>query len=181
MIIFPKIIGLTGLAQSGKSTISNYLVANYGYKRVRFAEGLKNMLKVIGLTEAHVDGDQKEVPLKLFGGNTARRAMQTLGTEWGRSLCQDIWVNIWEQAILKYLENNENNKVVVDDVRFPNELERVVKLGGKVIRVIRIGQVSTSTHPSETALNNIELPTIIAESGDMDKLYKGIDEIIGGR
>ena len=176
------IIGLTGLAQSGKSTVANFLVTQRNYRRMRLAQGLKDMARCIGLTENQVDGDAKEIPLELLCGKTPRYFLQMLGTEFGRNLIgSELWKNITEQRIKDYLLENPNNKVVVDDIRFINELDMIKNLGGVVIRIVRIGQVSTSTHPSETALNNIELPTIIAESGDMNKLYKGLDEIIGGR
>ena len=38
------IIGLTGYAQSGKDTLANILVENYGYTRVAFADKIREFL-----------------------------------------------------------------------------------------------------------------------------------------
>jgi dephospho-CoA kinase len=38
------IIGLTGYAQSGKDTVANILVENYGYQRVAFADPIRALL-----------------------------------------------------------------------------------------------------------------------------------------
>lgn len=57
-----QVIGLSGLARSGKSTAAAHLVSHHGYVRVRFADPLKAMAKALGLTDAEVDGDLKERP-----------------------------------------------------------------------------------------------------------------------
>ena len=38
------IIGLSGYAQSGKDTVANILVQHYGYKRVAFADKIRECL-----------------------------------------------------------------------------------------------------------------------------------------
>jgi hypothetical protein len=43
-------------------------------------------------------GDLKEVPVDCLDGQTPRRAMQLLGTEWGRTLSADLWINAWRRA-----------------------------------------------------------------------------------
>lgn len=45
------IIGITGVAGSGKDTAADYLVSKYGFTKVSFAAILKNMLSVTGLPE----------------------------------------------------------------------------------------------------------------------------------
>jgi hypothetical protein len=51
---------------------------------------------------------------------------------------------------------DRNKLYVIDDVRFPNETEAVLKAGGSLIRVYRPLGVSISNmqHPSETALDD---------------------------
>ena len=79
----PGLLGIHGKAGSGKSTAAQVLIDG-GFKRVKFADPLKNMLRAIGLTDQHIEGDLKEVPCDMLLGQTPRHAMQTLGTEWGR-------------------------------------------------------------------------------------------------
>lgn len=83
--ILPPVIALTGLAGSGKSTASKYLVEKHGYQLVKFAGPLKDMLRAIGFGEDDIEGNGKELSNSLLCDKTPRHAMQTLGTEWGEN------------------------------------------------------------------------------------------------
>jgi hypothetical protein len=138
------IIGLGGPKGSGKSFAADWLVANRGYTRVKFATALKNMLRVLGLTDEHIEGALKEVPCDLLNGRTPRHAMQTLGYEWGRNCIDDaLWVDTWRRRVEAI-----DGPVVVDDVRFPNEVEMVRRMGGIVVLISHSG-VSGDEHASE--------------------------------
>jgi len=130
-IIGPQLIGLCGDAGAGKSTAAAILEAQ-GYTRLRFAESLKAMICALltsaGMTDAEAirctDGDTKEAPLDVLGGQTPRHAMQMLGTEWGRQrITGDLWVRITMARAEALLA--EGKQVVIDDVRFPNEAAAV--------------------------------------------------------
>ncbi|MFG1226010.1 nucleoside/nucleotide kinase family protein [Xanthobacter wiegelii] len=125
------IIGFAGRAGAGKTTAAQHLVQHHGFERVRFAGPLKSMMRALGCTEEEVDGARKELPCDLLGGRTPRQAMQWLGTEWGREMiAPDLWTRAWEYAAAG------KPRVVVDDVRFPNEVEAVRRLGGVVIQLL---------------------------------------------
>lgn len=133
------IVGVTGYKGSGKSEVARILVNRHGFTRMRFAERLKLACKAMGASHAEVDGGLKEAPSAMLGGKTWRWAMQSLGTEWGRKLlCDDFWVRQWKDAVAK-LDPKAVYGVVVDDVRFPNEVDAVHELGGVVWRVDRPG------------------------------------------
>ena len=140
------IVALVGYKGCGKSTAAKeFYVA--GFTRVRFAEGLKNMLKSLGLTNEHVDGALKEEPCDLLNGVTPRFAMQTLGTEWGRHCIHpNFWIDHWKRQVDRL---PAHIPVVVDDLRFPNEREALIDLGGKIIWVHRPDVGRSSDHPSE--------------------------------
>lgn len=92
--IGPKLLGITGKAGSGKTTASDHLVS-LGWTRVKLAGPFKDMLRAIGLTDQHLEGDLKEAPCDLLCGQTPRHAMVTLGTEWGRDMIGgDFWTEI---------------------------------------------------------------------------------------
>jgi len=120
-----------------------------GFTRTRFAGPLKDMIRSLGLTDREIDGDLKEEPCALLGGVTPRRAMQTLGTEWGRDLIHpEIWTVIWQERVRRLLA--EGKWVVVDDCRFPNEAVAIKALGGFVIRIrTSVSDSPVSGHISE--------------------------------
>lgn len=148
------IIGLTGKAQSGKTTASKWLINDYGFVRVRFADTLKRMLKKFGLSDEHVDGKMKEEPLEILCGKTVRFAMQTLGTEWGRMMIgEDVWVRAAMNAVSKI----PHERVVMDDLRFVNEAQAIKAMGGFIIRTVRPGfeGMQLTGHASETEMDRI--------------------------
>ena len=123
----PRVIGLCGAAGSGKSRVAGIL-SGHGYTRVRFADPLKAMARTLlaasgvaeGDLERMVEGDLKELPHPALGGKSPRLAMQTLGTEWGRThLGLDFWAHTARRKIRAILA--DGGRVVVEDCRFPNE------------------------------------------------------------
>ena len=131
------LIAMTGAKFSGKTSASDILVNEHGFVRLRFADALKSMLRSIGLTEAQIDGDEKELPCIILGGKTPRWAMQTLGTEWGRDLIDShLWINIVREQIIRLASKNIDVRIVLDDCRFPNE-HTLLKHMGATIWAIR--------------------------------------------
>jgi len=167
----PRIVGVSGYARSGKSTVADFLIAEHNYKRFKFADVLKDMLRAVGLTEAQIEGDEKESPVYALCGKTPRFAMQTIGTEWGRKIMgDDLWVNLWQQRVQHWMDLHPMNRVVVDDVRFPNELQRVLDLGGTVLRIDRPGVQPTNSHSSETAIDDAPGMVRLVNGGSVSDL-----------
>ncbi len=147
-VSLPPIIGLCGLAKSGKTTLADYLVKEFGYKRIKFADPLKDMLRALGLTYQEIEGDRKEDCCKLLGNKSPRFAMQSLGTEWGRQMISPtIWVDIWEHRVSE--ARKTKTPVVVDDCRFQNELDTLKRLGGVSLTIVRSGNTPVNDHVSE--------------------------------
>ncbi|MGV6876769.1 deoxynucleotide monophosphate kinase family protein [Pseudochelatococcus sp. B33] len=162
------IIGLTGLAGSGKTTAAHRLIDVHGFTRHPMAGPLKAMLHSLGLDETHTDGPLKEVPCELLGGRTPRYAMQTLGTEWGRNtICPRLWIERWHATLPK-------GNVVVDDVRFGDEAAAVRAYGGIVVRIERPG-LEAGAHVSERM--DFDADHVIANGGPLAQLYHEIDRI----
>ena len=145
------IIGLTGYAGCGKSTIAEAL-AFKGYGRRKFAAPLKDMLRAFLRSqgadqctiEKMIEGDLKLEPSPLLNGATPRHAMQTLGTDWGRALISE---DLWCDAAVRGATADQN--LVYDDVRFDNEAKAIRSLGGVIIRINRVGVGRVGTHVSE--------------------------------
>ncbi|MEU9859193.1 hypothetical protein AB0E19_38720, partial [Streptomyces sp. NPDC047974] len=89
-----KIIGITGRARSGKDTLAEFLVSDHGFVKLSFAAPIRAFVAdITGLpVSAMEDGPLKEEPLDWLNGQTPRRLMQTVGTEWGREMIdRDLW------------------------------------------------------------------------------------------
>lgn len=149
------LIGITGPAGAGKDTVADMLVER-GFVKLAFAGPLKEMLAVIGMPEP-ADRALKEAQIEGFDF-TWRRAIQTLGTEWGRGLDWDIWTKIVGCRIHNLLAAQEyvgaTAHIVLSDVRFENEAMMIRQLGGCVVhlegRKVDLG--SAAGHVSEQGL-----------------------------
>lgn len=153
MIRYP-IIGLTGRARSGKSTAAEYLlrvgVGKYCYS---FADPIKAMIKAgFGISLDHPWwAMRKEDPIADFGGFSPRALMQTLGTEWGRTLVHpDIWVSLANRELQK-----RGDGMIIADVRFNNEAAWVRRRGGIIVHLERGAAPAVRPHVSEDGVERL--------------------------
>ena len=179
----PRLIALSGRAGSGKSVVAQELM-DRDWDRVKFADGLKNMLRVLysmmGLNfyevEDRIEGDLKETPDPYLQGRSPRHAMQTLGQEWGRTcISDDFWVKAWTERARTKLKHGYS--VVVDDCRYANEADAIRKIGGIVVRVDRPNHEATgTTHASEQF--DFEPDVTLINDGTVDDLIKQARETL---
>jgi hypothetical protein len=172
------IIGLySSAAQSGKSTVANVLVQEGGYEVVKFAGPLKDMarglLRSMGMApatvERMVEGDLKEAVIPGFETVTPRKIMQTLGTDWGReAMDRDLWLKVAASNIERL--RAEGHPVVVDDVRFPNEMAMIRHLGGIVVKVFRPGVKLVGESRYEGLLESSTFDVIVVNVGTLEQL-----------
>jgi hypothetical protein len=167
------VVAFIGPAGSGKSEAAKYIDRAFGFERTRFANPLKNMLKLgLGLTHEQVDGDQKEVPTDKLCGRTPRHAMKTLGTEWGRDqIHPDLWAEAWYNTLPNV------PRVSVDDMRFPNEHKLVKKrMRGTVIRIQRAGYEYDPCHPSEA--HQLEPDYIVYNPPELSVFFDRLEHLL---
>jgi hypothetical protein len=97
---------------------------------------------------------------------TPRKLLQLTGTEFGRELVHpDIWVN----STLNSIDDDEY--ALITDVRFPNEVDAILKRNGIVIRIDRPSMTSNDSHLSETALDKYNFEHRIVNNGTLEKLF----------
>ena len=170
----PPVIGLVGRRGSGKTLVAQRLCGAHGYLRLPFAKPLKDMLRAIGLDEVYL-GSLKELPCPLLCGATPRHAMQSLGSEWGRSMIHpDLWTTLWREKAYQ----SKAPLIVADDVRFANEAATVRALGGVLVRVIRPGSPTgeaADRHVSETEQDAIECGARLVNGGTRAELDAAVD------
>lgn len=155
----PILIGIASHApQSGKTTLANILEKEYGFIREPFAGPIKSLvLQVLINTgidpaeaEQYVYREKEQIIPPL--GVTARRLLQTLGTDWGRKQINErLWLLQWKNSYNKlYKASTFLSKpllIVVDDVRFPGEADLILSLGGELWEIIRPGVPTYYTLP----------------------------------
>lgn len=169
----PPVVAFSAPAGGGKSTAAAYLAAKHGYTLVKFAAPLKSMMRMLGLTDEHIEGILKEVPCPLLCGKTPRYAMQTLGTEWGRDIIgAGLWSNAWRELASDVLD--QGGRVVCDDMRFANEEAGVRQLGGMVVRLEGRGGIAGG-HVSEAYQPRADATVWNGEGAD---LPSGLDMVL---
>lgn len=139
------LVGICGMEGSGKDSIANILIQEYGFTRISFASVLKDVVAALfdwertlleGLTpesrawREQVDSwwsDNLGIP-----NFTPRLALQRIGTD---TIRNHFHPNIWLLAVERQLQKYP--RVVISDCRFPNEIGLIQRLGGTIWRVQR--------------------------------------------
>jgi len=176
------IIGVCGLIGGGKGTVGDILVEHHGFKKISFADKLKDAVALMfdwdrelleGITDQSRQWRENKDDFwsKETGRDiTPRLVLQEFGTECMRKGFFDgIWVSMVKNEIIK----NPKQNYVVPDVRFPNEGTMINDLGGHVWRVRRgtdpmwlriyedIGEEPSDVHQSEYKWCSINHSAII--------------------
>lgn len=189
------IVGLCHKKRVGKDVVADYLVNNYGFKKVAFADGIREASKVIyGLTEEQMlSGDLKEVPIKLWGKSP--RELLTGTGEALKVVDPKIWVKNTRRKIEEHIK--QGHGVVISDVRFFIEVDEVKNMGGYLWKINRpyvfyqqysglerlqyklFGKlIHTDKHISETQLDTFgDYDAVLKNDieGDLRNLYSQVD------
>lgn len=181
-----KNIFLIGKAGVGKTTIANYLINKYGYLPAKFA------YPVYMIAEKYFGMKKKD-----------RFLLQIIGTEGGRSLDKNIWIDrlLEDLDIVKKINkeyfDKDNSLFVLDDCRFENELQSLLEQGwlgvyvscSDTIRYERLSkrdgydQRQFEKHSSESEIEKIynkykDVLLYVDNSGTIEDLHKKIEEIL---
>jgi hypothetical protein len=157
---YPLIIGLTGTKNSGKDTIGNYLANKYAFTKICFAEPLKKSCQVIfGFTNYQLNDVTAKEKIDPYWKYSPREILQKVGTELFRDklgqmfelIGDDIWVKILHRKITDMI-NDGVDRIVITDVRFPNEANYIKKQDGYIWKVTcsNVSPNKYSLHKSET-------------------------------
>lgn len=175
------IIAFTGARGVGKTSVCKELVKNGNAEYIieSFATPIKNMLIAMGLTDHFVNHPEgKQDPIPWLNGVSGRELMQTLGTSWGRELvADDVWLRAMNQRLIKYL--GKNKIILIDDLRFDNEAEFIIRQGGYIISLTRDGIDYTNEHSTETPISSDYLSfNDSIDAGDLTKAREIIETLI---
>lgn len=118
---------------------------------------------------------------------TPRYILQTLGTEFGRSVSEDIWIDYGLQRAREALAKNK--WAVLKDIRFLNEAKKLRQLGCEVWRITRpnldnniVDKAGVSGHASENEQKSPEMDGLVSQellnSGSLDDLFTRVKSLI---
>ena len=182
------IVGLIGAAGSGKGTVADRLVAEWGFSDLSFASPMKDFCaEQFGWDRGRLDTDlayKEELtelrhPItKLY--MTRRQVMQYLGTDVFRAMDPDHWVKAMRRDLIGKTIGQD---IVFADVRFFNEIALIQELGGIIVRTVKIGGAGTaaSEHVSETELADYPANlTLSAQDGGVAELRILADAFVTG-
>lgn len=166
-----KIILISGKAEAGKTTAANiikYYLCGIGKHAaiVPYGQYVKDTAKMI----FGWDGQKDE---------NGRQLLQWWGTDVVRKKSENFWVNTVMR--LAAVLDGEIDYLIIDDCRFPNEVELWKdEYGYLTLRIERPGHENALNdeqrkHPSETALDDYEFDVTISAT-DFKELKEAIYE-----
>lgn len=113
-------------------------------------------------------------------GQTAlsvRRILQWWGTEYRRAQDPDYWTKAWERKVSGY--DLQKLHILVDDVRFINELKMLKGLAAKIIKIDRPGFAAAGNHASETSLDDYQdWCRVILNDGTLEEFKQKVEELV---
>jgi hypothetical protein len=190
MVDVPRIVGISGKKRHGKGAIAERLIHAWGFTRVGFKDALVDAVRALNpiVGDDPIHGQRRWADLvDEWGyeeakdhsryGHEVVRVLQNYGTHI-RTIQPDFWVDAWRQGVMRQFREG-NVRVVVDDVRFPNEAEAVER-GGHVLRVVRhpepLMPEALAAHVSETALDDWPFKHWLYNAGSLEELHEKVDE-----
>jgi hypothetical protein len=185
------IIGICGLISSGKGTVADILIEDRSFSKISFADSLKDAVSaVFGWPRHLLEGDTNESrvwreqvdPWWSHRLGIADLTPRWVLQQWGTEVCRDGFHNdIWIASVERKLMM-ESGSFVIPDVRFPNEIAMIRRLGGTVWRVRRgedpdwltryiiKGMIPDGIHASEWAWSRETADVIIYNDGTKEEL-----------
>lgn len=180
------IIGISGYARTGKDSVADILVNDFGFERLAFADKLRECVYALNpvisygktwgsplylqpIVDLHGWDGVKSTPF----GPEVRRLLQRFGTEVGRNI---LGQNVWVDATFAVTDATKN--YIITDCRFRNEAMGILRKGGKMWRINRPGVGPVNDHISEIGLDNFSFDATINNDGSLTDLQESVRMLI---
>ncbi|WP_405927907.1 hypothetical protein OG554_03660 [Streptomyces griseus] len=182
-------VGILGRARVGKDTAGAWLVDNRGYRRIGFADPLKEaalqldpLIEQIDMAYLAID-ERPDVRLSDLVGSygweeakeapEVRRILQELGAA-VRAIDEDFWLRA---AMKRVQEANEAGvPAVITDVRYPNEAASLKRAGFHLVYIERPDVVQL-VHESEGALGPEDADHLIINNESVANLQHRVETL----
>lgn len=184
------LIALTGPARSGKNTVAK-CIASYARQtgKTSIERGFTDIMK-LSLAKSFSDSTSWVDAFKLYGSVkldvwgdgtqtyelTGRQFLQRYGTEAHRDVFgKDFWADMlfphdWQDRF------GNRQIVIISDLRFESEANRVRELGGKVWRVERPQlEMVKDEHVTEQPIDESFIDATLTNDSDIYHLYEQVE------
>lgn len=165
----PIVVAFCGQKFHGKDTAAKALIERYGFVRVSFADGLKQVIATaLRVPVAQLEDPAFKETIHEPSGKTYRWWLQQAGTEWFRSGWDAVWVDWWRREI----EEKRYAKVVTTDLRFPNEWVALRAMTNNMLFRVHNPRIPDSgdTHASEAYAKTFVVDKELSNDSTIDKL-----------
>lgn len=202
------ILGITGFAGSGKDTVADMLVEHHGFVKVSLADPMKRFCREIfdfSDTQLWGPSSERNRPDSRYPHEgsflSPRKALQLLGTEFGRHCYPKVWLEYCLRVSRRLLNGGYGYSaqgglevvnprgavgwstprgVVINDVRFSNEMEGLRAGGAKLWRIKRAGlDAAAFAHASEQEQMSIPdsvFDRVIDNGGTLEDLHNSVKD-----
>lgn len=168
----PQIIGLYGPSRAGKDSVAEILVDDFGYEQRAQAEAIRKIL--LGLDPVISDNNGTYRTMQhLFQAHNENwdevKAASSESVDYMIRLgqtCRDVLgIDVWLNTAFPPIGSNV--KVVISDIRQPNEYEAVKARGGEVWKIIRPG---VEKRAMDGLLDHLHFDAVLYNSGTLTDL-----------
>ena len=180
----PRVLGLAGHAGVGKNAAADYLCSAYGYRQIALAGSLKASLLMldplvqIGTSQVAVRRLSKIV--NAIGWDAAKRRypeVRALLQRYGDAV-RFLYPEIFVHYVNRVIAAAPNVRVVVTDVRFPNEATELDNGDALIVEIIRPAVGAVNAHPSEQPLPRRLVDDMIVNDGTLEDLHRAVDDLL---
>ena len=187
----PLVIGIGGKKSVGKDTFGSFLCDYGGFRKFSLSDTLKIIVSELfdwdinllyGNTEQSREWRETfrdQYWVTKFGNDfTPRKALQVIGTDVFRNtLSYDFWCWVMERKI----KLSGYPRIVIPDVRFPNEIALVKKIfQGITVYIVRnLPEHAHDGHISENAIDQGQFDHVIYNESTLDNLRLEAKKFLG--
>lgn len=176
--MIPKIIAICGAKRSGKDVLADFLIKKYGYNKIKFADLLKDVVKILFdfSNDQLGDSNSKDI-IDDRWCITPRQALQFFGTEILQYKIQELLPNIDKKFLtLSLLSKIKDDQIyVISDLRFLHEYEELKKLNAFIIRIDRLNNLKDDNHVSEKEYINIPYNIYVKNNTNIENMLQQFD------
>lgn len=187
-------IAISGKANSGKNTVSKFLIDGIkerlgdefkGGKIIALADPIKEMARIMfpDIPRKYFFGPSKYrsniIPNAFKNGQplTIRQVLIDIGTGLGRTYRDSLWLDNFDIKFNKYLNNSA---LIVSDVRFRNEFNHLKEKGFYQIRLKRDAflKLDDISETNQDSIEDLEFDCLLHNNSTLDELQKDVNKIL---